>query len=421
MSKSKWNFGVKGWIIIFMCMIAYFIGGGINTDGLNIFVNALSEARGWDNAAMLTWSTYGGWAGVIFALIFGQITVRYKNGAKYVMIGSLAATVVAFYFYGQTTNYYVYALCVSVCAAVSCGYSLVAVNVIQTNWFPKKKGLVLGISTIGFPLCTMIFPYISNFLLGTVGLEGMFTAICIFVAVFTVICIFICKVTPEEVGVAPDNEPMEKAAIEKQKQEIAAYKSPWTVKKLAKEKMFWFSSVGLGLIWMVTVGIVSQLVTRLVAAGYDRGTAVGMLSVMGFFGIFGSYIWGWIDDKFGTKLASLIYCVWYVIALILLIFMFNTVTVYIAIFMVGTSVGGICNLIPSMTGTIFGRKDFPSANRLASPVTSGIKSCAYLFVAQSLRLTGNLTGAYIAMIVVCIISAILIAMIKPVQSVEGQK
>lgn len=123
MSKSKWNFGVKGWIIIFMCMIAYFIGGGINTDGLNIFVNALSEARGWDNAAMLTWSTYGGWAGVIFALIFGQITVRYKNGAKYVMIGSLAATVVAFYFYGHTTNYYVYALCVSVCAAVSCGIS----------------------------------------------------------------------------------------------------------------------------------------------------------------------------------------------------------------------------------------------------------------------------------------------------------
>ncbi len=421
MTKSKWNFGGKGWIIIFMCMVAYFIGGGINTDGLNIFVGGLSEARGWDNAAMLSWSTYGGWIGIICALIFGQITVKYKNGAKYVLVGTLLITAATFYFYGHTHNYYVYALCVSICAAVACGYSLVAVNVIQTNWFPKKKGLVLGISTIGFPLCTMIFPAVCNFLMEAVGLEGMFTVICIFTGVFGIICIFICKVTPEEAGVAPDNEPLEKNMLEMQKHKLEVYKSPWTVKKLAQEKMFWFSSIGLGLMWMVTVGIVSQLVTRLMTAGYERGSAVAMLSLMGFFGIFGSYIWGWIDHRLGTKIASLIYCGWYMVALLLLIFMANTITIYIAIFMVGTSVGGICNLIPSMTGTIFGRKDFPAANRLASPVTSGIKACAYLFVAQSLRLTGDLTGAYIAMIVVCVISAILIGLIRPIQQTEQIK
>ena len=38
----------------------------------------------------------------------------------------------------------------------------------------------------------------------------MFTVICIFTGVFGIICIFICKVTPEEAGVAPDNEPLEK-------------------------------------------------------------------------------------------------------------------------------------------------------------------------------------------------------------------
>lgn len=59
--KSTMNFGRRGWVIIIMCLIAYYIGGGINTDGLNIFVGALSGARGWDRAAMLTWSTYGGW------------------------------------------------------------------------------------------------------------------------------------------------------------------------------------------------------------------------------------------------------------------------------------------------------------------------------------------------------------------------
>jgi sugar phosphate permease len=290
---------------------------------------------------------------------------------------------------------------------------LVSVNVIQTNWFPKKKALVLGVSTIGFPLCTMVFPALSNFLIGKVGLEGMFTVIAIIVAVFAVICIFVCKVTPEEAGKFPDNEPLGNAEFEQQKKEMENYQSPWTIKKLIGEKMFWFANIGLGLMWMVTIAIVSQLVSRLMSAGYEQTQAVAMLSVMGFFGIFGSYIWGWIDQKFGTKKAALIYCGWYAIALLLLIFMSNTVSIYLAIFMVGTSVGGICNLIPSMTGTIFGRKDFAAANRLASPVTTGIKACAFLYVAQSLRLTGDLTGAYIGLIVVCGIAALLISRIKP--------
>ena len=54
---------------------------------------------------------------------FGQITVKYKNGAKYVLVGTLLIAA-AFYFYGHTHNYYVYALCISICAAVACGYSL---------------------------------------------------------------------------------------------------------------------------------------------------------------------------------------------------------------------------------------------------------------------------------------------------------
>lgn len=413
------NFGRRGWVIIIMCLIAYYIGGGINTDGLNIFVGALSGARGWDKAAMLTWSTYGGWVGIVLSLLFGHLTVKKKNGAKYVLVGSLLVTAVAFYFYGHTQTYGVYALCVGVCAAFSSGYSLVSPNVIQTNWFPKKKAMVLGISTIGFPLCTMSFPALSNFLMGTVGLEGMFTIIAIGVAVFAVICIFICKVTPEEVGAYPDNEPIDSQVFEQQKLEMQSYKSPWTIKKLVKEKMFWFSNIGLGLMWMVTVAIVSQLVSRLMGAGYERGQAVAMLSVMGFFGIFGSYLWGWIDQKLGTKKAALIYCLWYIVALVLLIFMANTLTIYLAVFMVGTSVGGICNLIPSMTGTLFGRKDFAAANRLASPVTTGIKACAFLFVAQSMRLTGRLTGAYIGLIIVCIVAFLLICCIKPLEQTKN--
>lgn len=415
-STSKQNnkansFGGWGWSIIFMCMIAYFIGGGINTDGLNIFVGALSGARGWDSAAMLSWSTYGGWIAIFFTFIFGHIIV--KKGAKVVFVSTLFLTAIAIYFYGHTHNFAVYAISVASCSILSTGYSLTAPNTIQANWFPRKKGLALGWSTIGYPLCTMVFPFVTNFLMGSFGVESMFTCIAVFVLVFGIVSIFWCKNTPEEVGCAPDNDPLSAEEIMASQAAAKAYKSPWTMKRLLKTPQTWLIGIGMGLLWMVTVAIVSQLVARLMSAGYERNAAVSMLSVMGFFGIFGSYIWGYIDLKIGTKKATYAYAAWYAIALLLLIFMANTATIYLGVFMVGISVGGICNLIPSMIGSVFGRYDFAAASRFISAVTKGICACAYLYNARSLALTGSLTAGYIGLIVICAIAALLVAGIKP--------
>ena len=191
------------------------------------------------------------------------------------------------------------------------------------------------------------------------------------------------------------------------------------MKRLLKAPQTWFIGIGMGLLWMVTVAIVSQLVSRLMGAGYERTAAVGMLSVMGFFGIFGSYIWGYIDLKIGTKKATYIYAAWYVVALLLLIFMANTVSIYLGVFMVGISVGGICNLIPSMIGSVFGRHDFAAASRFISAITKGICACAYLYNARSLALTGDLTAGYVGLIVICVVAALLVWRIKPVPKISN--
>lgn len=412
------NFGSYGWSMIIMCMIAYFIAGGVGTDGLNIYVGAVSGQHGWATEGILAFSTYGGWIGVIVTFILGQFTARKMSSTKPIMIITLLATAVLMYFYGHTSNYVLVGICVAGVSILSVGYSQICTNNIQTNWFPRRKAMALGISTIGFPLCTMIWPNVTNRLMDAFGIGGMFTGIALFIGIYGIICIFWCKVTPEEVGKAPDNDPMSAEEIRANQKAMAEYKSPWTVGKLVREPRTWFIGVGLGLMWMVTVGIVSRLVARLTTTmGMERGDAVNMLSVIGFFGIFGSYLWGWIDQKIGTRKASLIYCVWYVVALICLICMSASVVVmWIGVFMVGISVGGICNLIPSMVGTIFGRKDFAAANRLISAITKGIMACAYLYMGNMEKQAWGMNGAYVGLIIISIIAFALIFCIKPLHA-----
>ncbi len=414
------NFGKWGWSTIFMCLIGYLISGGVSTDGLNIYVGALTELRGWDRAAMLSFSTYGGWIGVILAFVFGTVIVEKVARTKWIHIGTLLVTAAAMYFYGHTQHFAVYAVCVMVVSCMTAGFGLVSPNVIQTNWFPRRKALALGWSTIGFPLCSLIWPAVTNQLMLRFGVGGMFSGIALFILAYGLVCIVWCRPTPEEVGCAPDNDPMNAEEIRRSQLEMQQYKSPWTIQALVKEKRTWLIGVGLGLMWMVTVAIVSQLVSRLLEIGYERTSAVGMLSVMGAFGIVGSWLWGWIDQKIGTKKASLLYCGWYAFTLVLLILMNSPAVAFAAVGMVGVSVGGICNLIPSMTGTIFGRKDFAAANRLISAITKGICACAYIYVAQSVKLTGGLTGAYIGLIFICAVAAVLIGLIKPFEK-GGEK
>lgn len=415
-SDTSFSFGKWGWSTVIMCLIAYLIAGGVSTDGLNIYVGALTGLRGWDKAAMLSFSTYGGWIGIILTFVFGHIVAKNMKATKWIMVGTLLVTAVLMYFYGHTQNFALYAICVAGVSCMTVGFSQICPNTIQTNFFPRRKAIVLGVSTIGFPLCSVVWPNITHRLMSNpnIGVEGMFTVIAIFIAVFAIACIWWCKVTPEEVGVAPDNDPMNAEEIKASMKAMREYKSPWTMKRLVREKRTWLIGVGLGLMWMVTVAIVSRLVARLLTMGLDSGSAVNMLSLVGFFGIFGSYIWGWIDQKFGTKIASLIYCVWYVIALVLLILMQTPVLMYAGVFMVGISVGGICNLIPSMVGTVFGYKDFTAANRLISAITKGLCACAYLYMGR-MEAAFTMTGAYIGLIVICIVAFVLIALIKPLK------
>ncbi len=182
---------------------------------------------------MLSFSTYGGWIGVILAFVFGTMIAENVARTKWIHIGTLLVTAAAMYFYGHTQHFAVYAVCVMAVSCMTAGFGLVSPNVIQTNWFPRRP-------------------------------------------------------TPEEVGCAPDNDPMNAEEIRRSQLEMQQYKSPWTMQALVKEKRTWLIGVGLGLMWMVTVAIVSQLVTRLLEIGYERTSAVGMLSVMGAFGIVGS-------------------------------------------------------------------------------------------------------------------------------------
>ena len=230
---------------------------------------------------------------------------------------------------------------------------------------------------------------------------------------------FWVKDDPSEVGAYPDNLPDGAEAFQRQMREMQEYKSPFTVAKLLKDKDMWLISVGFGMLWMVTVGVVSQFVPRMISVmapviGPEAAQkkALMMLTIAALVGIAGSYFWGWLDQKVGTKLASAVYSLSYIAALLLLIFAKIEILTYVAIVFVGLGIGGLLNLMPSLVISVYGRKDFAAANALVSPIASLIQKGAFVIMAVSLAASGgDYTMPYMIFIGIDVVGLILLLLV----------
>ncbi|MCR5667378.1 MAG: MFS transporter [Eubacterium sp.] len=411
--KAANSFGPKGWSMIFYCVISYYLAAVLSTDTLNWYPTAFAAIRPeWGGAETVSnlsnmMAGVGGWLGVVAAIVFSVMAA--KKGSKFMaVLGNFLCGIVCIIM-ALTPSLPIF------CAMVICNTFIagnIQLNVVPNNimniWFPRKKGLALGWATMGLPICTatiiLILSAIGN---ATIA----YIAIGIICFAFGIISIFWVKNTPEEVGAIPDNEEMDpqlaKELMERQAQEAKKL----TTGVILKNRNTWMIGLGLGFLWMTTIGLVSNFITHLIACEVDYSFAVGMLTFAALIGIVGSYIWGILDLKIGTKKACLIYGIWYLVALLLMIFLTNSKPmVLLAAIFVGFGIGGIGNLIPSMIGTCFGRFGFIEANRAIAPMNTAIRSCALVII--SIIGVTHLSLSYWVFFAFVIIGIIMIFLIK---------
>lgn len=309
-NNTKSNFGKWGWSMIIYCAISYYLAAALSTDALNWFPTAFQAYHGWGESFVNTCNSMagiGGWIGVGAAIVFSIMTA--KKGSRFMALFGNIITGILCLIMAFTNSQPVFYLMIICLTFVGGNIQLnVVPNNIMNVWFPKKKGLALGWASMGLPICTatiiLIFNAIGN-------PRHAYIALGIACFVFAFVSIFWAKNTPEEVGCTPDNEPvdLEQAKALMVKQEAVA--KEMTLKVIAKDKNTWLIGIGLGLLWMTTIGLVSNFVTKMVMTGIEQQLAIMMLTVAAVVGIVGSYIWGWLDQKFGTRNASIIYGVWY--------------------------------------------------------------------------------------------------------------
>lgn len=409
------SFGSKGWWIVIFVGLLYLISSA-TVDLLNVVPALFGELKGWNTNSLLVFSGIGGWVGVVMALVFGRWIAA--KGVKVPTIVAMVIIAIGFVVTGQATSIPMYGVAVVLLTALGNVVNLVCTNTYMSNWFPKKKGIALGWSTMGAPVSSAIcIPIFMGVFSATHGLSAPFLVFGVIALVLTLLTIFAVKSTPEEAGAYPDNDPAEAGA-----QKVSEYKSTWTVGKLLGCKQMWLVSLAFGFLFIALVSTMTQFIPRVMASGFTRDEGTLWLSIASVLGIVGSYLWGLLDQKIGTKMAVVIFAI-YMAAMqfLLAAFIGSKTMTLVLIILLGILIGGICNLLPSMVIQIFGRYDFAAANSVVTPIVVAIRTATFIIMPIILEKSHGSYQVLSVFLGGCAVVALLLSLGLSNQTLEAPK
>lgn len=406
--ESLQNFGKYGWIVVIYILLMFWFYVGMVNDGSNFTAPAFSEKTGIDYSLVIGQGSVAGIIGVVLLIIGGKINE--KIGATKTSGISMIILGITYIILGRVNTLTAYTACLSIMTGTAMTAGYISGGTLTTKWFPKKKGIAMGWTSMGHNLASAFYVPLIGYLVGNYGLgKGVITPGIGAIAV-GILGLIIIRDEPFERGQYPDNVSKEVYEAEyytgtDEKGDSKA-EPRWTTAKLLKDKNFWLSAVTTGLIELVSVGVMTQLVIRLTQMGLTEGSAVSTMTVVALIGVFGSWAVGVLEQKIGSKKAQLVSIVWYAVAL-----GFNLMetqwSLYISIFMIGMSIGGANNFTTSLPADVFGRHEYEKVNSVIFPIQGLVISMNFLVTAISLKLFGSLRGAYASFIGILAINFIL--------------
>ena len=305
--NSVVNFGA-GWVVIIYCLLMFFLYVGMCNDGANITAPNVAARLGVENGTIMNMNSAAGLVGVVFFIIVGQI--NRKIGAR--MTSGICCIIsgVAYMLACNAASVAIYtiAMCFVYGGIMSAGY--VAGGTLVATWFPKKKGVVMGYTTMGHNLASAFYVQLVAILIapmvaGTENIGENFSTGIIPIGVAAIVLgilgmIFI-RNTPQERGLNPDNVSDEVYKNEYDTSDEVEGDGGWTTGKLLKTKELWLAAITTGFFQICSVGIMSQLVIRNTQLGFTQQEAMNVMTILALGGVVGSWLIGIIDDKIRKK------------------------------------------------------------------------------------------------------------------------
>jgi len=233
-------------------------------------------------------------------------------------------------------------------AGIGVGITYGAPLAVATKWFPKKKGLAVGLTLVGFGLSPFITAPLARHLIATNGVMSTFLTLGI--AFFVIIVILSLPLRfPREGELAIEG------SSKKKESEIEIGPA-----QMLKKKQFyglWICYVIGTLAGLTVIGITSPFGVEVVGLTAAGGAVAA--SIFGIFNGVGRPIFGALTDKLGPRKAAILSFIIIIAASILVLILGDVPGMfYLSFAIFWMLLGGWLAIAPAATSAYFGLKHY---------------------------------------------------------------
>ena len=406
------GFGFRGWMLIIYQAIAYITFQCFTQYPLNILADFYGGSQKVANIYSIC-----AVVGILVQIVLAGIVAKMKRIKLFGAILGAVTLVLAFLVMtlpagtGWDISY-------ALINVLSVLYATFALGILVGQWFPTRKGVVMGIATLAFPIANgLLGPFASAvFAKGFPDIKGAFLPFFIVSVVGWVIGLIFIRDYPEECGAFRDNDrnmtpEVAKAIME---QEIENKKtSVWTYLHTIKCKEFWFGTINVALLLSCSIGLMSQ--SQAIITHYPELNYTTVMMLVMIFGMIGSFVLGLLDQKLGTKKAMIISTILMIIGGVLGL-IDNAIALLIAMIFVAMFMGASSNFGVSCAAQYWRREDFSRIFTLSSPIGSMISSASPALIAALLfGATGykGHAGAFTFVLISGVVALVVMLLYKP--------
>lgn len=350
-----------GWYIVAIAFLAAAVDVGFLGYIFSLFIKPMGAELGWSRSELSIGATVGTIGSGLLGLVVGPLVDKY--GSRIIMVVGGVALCAVYFGLASVTQLWVFIALYTIGRAIALSAEGgVATTTALANWFVKKRGRAMGLSSVGTNIGIIIMVPATQLVIDAFGWRAGWAWIGIIIWPVLIIPagIFVRR-RPEDLGLLPDGASTAADNLTTTSQEAATTTKPkvevsWTRKEALRTRTFWLLLMAQEIISVTQTAVVFHIAAYYNDIGVPTTIAATAVSALGLGGFFSRIAWGFIVERVSVYYCMLAAAVGTIVAVTTLTLANGAVMAFVSAFLYGFWMGGLLTLGGIAWADYYGRQ-----------------------------------------------------------------